>query len=314
MKILALSGFIPEQICDTIRFIQYPGGRGISHYCGYVSDFIARVIDDDSVDGAVFPKSCDSCRVIGSYCAQSGKFLYQLHIPSRRDDAAVQYLAAGIKSWKEAVERNYKITIDDIVQRSERINLRNREIRRMYECVEEICYSDYLESLHQMLAIPLYEQKVPAARTEKNKNGKKVFLIGPFLSDLKIVRAMEDAGLNIAGDNLTESQRLFSAAPVQTDATNIYESIAYSILHNRVSPTQNHFADILTNDLQEIRQKDIRGVIYISQKYCEPYDYLFSVYKKMLDEYKIPVLKLQTSESAKHQNMELAIEAFADIL
>ena len=33
MNILALSGFVPEQICDTVRFTRYTGDRNITHYC-----------------------------------------------------------------------------------------------------------------------------------------------------------------------------------------------------------------------------------------------------------------------------------------
>ena len=92
MKILSLSGFVPEQICDTVRFTQYEGERTISHYCGYASDFISQVMNDASIDGAVFPKSCDSTRVISSYLAECGKFLYQF----RFDVAGIQEIQKSI--------------------------------------------------------------------------------------------------------------------------------------------------------------------------------------------------------------------------
>lgn len=314
MKLLALSGFIPEQICDIVRFTRYPGGGGISHYCGYASDFISQVLHDGSVDGAVFPKSCDSSRVINSYCAGSGKFLYQLHIPVGRDPLAVQYLAAGIRAYKAAVEKHYRIKADDIEERIERVNIRNQKLRQLYGCIGEISYSAYLEALHHMLSVPLHEQMVPDGMGKKDAGGKRVYLVGSTLSEHGIARAVEDAGMNIVGDNLTESKRLFSAPPVEAEKGRIYENIAQSILKNRVSPTQNNFADILAEDMREIRQKDVQGVIYISQKYCEAYDYLFPAYKGMLDGYGVPVLRLPAAGSANGSEMGLAIEAFADIL
>lgn len=31
MKLLSMSGFVPEQICDIIRFTKYKGERSITH-------------------------------------------------------------------------------------------------------------------------------------------------------------------------------------------------------------------------------------------------------------------------------------------
>ena len=107
MNILSFSGFIPEQICDTVRFISYRGEHRISHYCGYAADYISQVLQDNRYDGAVFPRSCDSSRVISSYLSDCGKFMYQLHIPARQDKLAVQFLAANIRTYQQAVEEHY---------------------------------------------------------------------------------------------------------------------------------------------------------------------------------------------------------------
>ena len=81
MKILSMSGFVPEAICDTVRFNGFKGDAGFSHYCTYASDYISQVLSDDTIDGAVFPKTCDSSRSISSYIGESGKFVYPLAVP-----------------------------------------------------------------------------------------------------------------------------------------------------------------------------------------------------------------------------------------
>ena len=78
--------------------------------------------------------------------------------------------------------------------------------------------------------------------------------------------------------------------------------------------TQNNFSYILKDNLEEIKHKNVQGVIFATQKYCEPYDYLFSIYKKMLDEQGIPVLRVVMSDSTDNRKLEFAVEAFADIL
>ena len=119
--------------------------------------------------------------------------------------------------------------------------------------------------------------------------------------------------MKIVGDNLTESKRLFSGPKIDP-SDDIYMNMAAKILHNHLSPTQNNFSYILKDNLEEIKHKNVQGVIFATQKYCEPYDYLFSVYKKMLDEQGIPILHLVMSDSTDNRKLEFAVEAFADIL
>ena len=71
---------------------------------------------------------------------------------------------------------------------------------------------------------------------------------------------------------------------------------------------------VLFEDLKEIKQKEVEGVIYITQKYCESYDYMFSIYKKMLDENGIPVLRVILTDSTDNRKTEAILEAFADSL
>lgn len=314
MKILSLSGFIPEEICDIIRFTDYRGEQKISHYCGYAADYISQVLEDDSIDGAVFPRSCDSCRIMGSYLSNcKEKFLYQFGVPARQDAAAEAYLAVEIRQYQRAVEQYYNVSITDLPQRIQKINERNKGLMDLYENIENISYESYLKSIHNMLQQPLYQQTVSSELPSKPANGKRVYLVGSFLSNTELAATIENAGMKIVGDNLTESKRLFSGLKIDP-SDDIYMNIAAKILHNYLSPTQNNFSCILENDLKEIKYKNVQGVIFVTQKYCEPYDYLFSIYKKILDEHGIPVLQVVMSNSTDNRKSEFAIEAFADIL
>lgn len=313
MAILSFSGFIPEQICDTVRFIRYPGKQKISHYCGYAADFIAQVLEDPEIDGAVFPRSCDSSRVMTSYLDDCGKFVHQLHIPARQDAPAVRYLAAEIRRYKQAVEAHYGATLSDIPERVALVNERNGAVARLYENISEVSFSAYLDMLHCLLQTPLREQAVPDNLPGKPGNGKRVYLVGSLLPGSTAGSAMERAGLAVVGDRLTESKRLFSAPPVPASG-DVYENIAKSVLGNKLSPTQNNFGAILREDLEEIRAKQVRGVIFVTQKFCEPYDYLFTAYQRMLEEQSIPALRLVLSDSMDERTYEAALEAFADMI
>lgn len=316
MRILSMSGFVPEQICDTIRFTGYLGRHSISHYCDYASDYISQILEDDSIDGAVYPKSCDSCRVITSYLENSGKFLHQIRVPAREDEGAAAYFAASIRAYQTELEKYFQIEIPEasIRERADMIAERNRRVRLKYDSLlEGASYFSYLSQIHRMLQQPLAEQEVEAPPPEKRARGIPIYLIGSFVGDLAVIGKMEEIGLKIVGDNITESKRLFSVKELDGRG-DIYGQIARSILGNSLSPTQDDFSTVLARDMEEIRERGAKGVVFLIQKYCEAYDYLYYIYKRELDRLGIPVLRLSVSGTVNMQVRALALETFADML
>lgn len=312
MRILSMSGYVPEEICDTVRFSGYEGERNISHYCGYAADFISQVLHDDSIDGAVFPHSCDSSRIMKNYLNSCEKFIHQLNIPIRRDSAAITYFAEVLREYKAALESHYNIKIEDMDERADFLGKRNARLAEIYDNLDSVKYSDYLQLVHDMLQKPLFEQLDLLTDLEKAPSGKKVFLIGSYLSNVNIAKSIENCGMTVIADDLPESGRLVSRKPAEYNGS--FENIAESIMFSRISPTQNDFREVIRTDLDIIKNKGARGVIFVTQKYCEPYDYLYSVYKKMLDENDIPSIKISVTNSQDEKNAVLMLETFADML
>ncbi|MCR5774098.1 MAG: 2-hydroxyacyl-CoA dehydratase family protein [Lachnospiraceae bacterium] len=315
MKILSFSGFVPEQICDTVRFTQYTGDRNISHYCGYASDFISRVLKDDSIDGAVYPRTCDSTRIISSYLSDSGKFHFGISIPPAGAVGADAFLASSFREYKEALEKHFDISIgDDVIRdRAEKIDRRNACIRKLCEERESHSFADHLGAIHGLLEKPLSDREVLPVIRKCDASDRKVFVIGSFLSNIKIAGHIDEAGLTVVGDSLPESGRLASVRPVKPSG-DIFLDIARSMLSMRLSPTQDSFRQIMETDMEEIGRSSAKGVIYITQKYCEPYDYLYSIYKDAAAALGVPVLRLQLNDTEDDRKVSLALEAFADTL
>ena len=312
MKILSMSGFVPEAICDTVRFNGFKGDAGFSHYCTYASDYISQVLSDDTIDGAVFPKTCDSSRSISSYIGESGKFVYPLAVPVVRSNDAISYYAYVIRDYKTAVEAHYGISIseDEIYDRFRMVEARNASINSLYESLADgLSYSSYINAIHENFTKPLAEQKI---ETSGQSAGIPVFLLGSYMTNAGIVDSAEKNGLRITGDDLPESNRIAKRAfPVVED---IYQLVALQVLSSRTSPTQNSYSDRIKETMEEIGKKGCRGVLVVTQKYCEPYDYYYSVLKKALDDSGIPSLKLELDGSLDQNLHEAELGAFASML
>ena len=312
MKILSMSGFVPEAICDTVRFNGFKGDAGYSHYCTYASDYISQVLSDDTIDGAVFPKTCDSSRSISSYIGESGKFVYPLAVPVIRSEDAISYYAYVIRDYKTAVEAHYGISIseDEIYDRFRMVEARNASINSLYESLADgLSYSSYLNAIHENFTKPLAEQKIEASGQSA---GIPVFLLGSYMTNAGIVDSAEKNGLRIIGDDLPESNRIAKRAfPVVDD---IYQLVALQMLSSRTSPTQNSYSDRIKETIEEIGKKGCMGVLVVTQRFCEPYDYYYSVLKKALDDAGIPSLKLELDGSLDQNLHEAELGAFASML
>ena len=314
MKIVSLSGLVPEQIIDVVRFEGFVGDRNISHYCGYASDFISLANRDKNVDGIVFPRTCDSCRILSSYLDRKDLFYHHINMPVNKGDCSVDYLASEIKRFKLHVEEHFKISIknEDIVKRIRLINKRNNDLLSLYNNLNHISYSDYLAHIHDLLVKPLSEQvvKIDFSNHSGKLNG---YLVGSFLANTNVVRIIEKQGVSIVGDNLPESGRLVSTPPV-SESGDLFHEIAKSMIIQRGSPSLSNYIPLIERDIEEIKTKKVNAVFFVIQKYCEPYEYLYSIYKKRLDALNIPSLKIQLTDSTDENKVELLVGAFVDSL
>jgi benzoyl-CoA reductase/2-hydroxyglutaryl-CoA dehydratase subunit BcrC/BadD/HgdB len=240
-----------------------------------------------------------------------------LNVPARCDDYAVDYYAKQLMGLREAAERYYAVDLGDIRTRAELAADRNQLIAAQYAKLGEVSYKDYIDAVHVDLQQSLIGNghiRLKSVLAQKKNYEHRVYLVGSFLCNSHIAEIIEDNGLGIVGDNLPESGRLQDSKVENKGDSHIYRTVSERVLRRRLSPTQNNFEKILNYDIDEINALQAEGVIYISQKYCEPYDYLYSIYKKKLDELHIPVLHLSLLDSQDEKRVTLSVEAFADTL
>jgi benzoyl-CoA reductase/2-hydroxyglutaryl-CoA dehydratase subunit BcrC/BadD/HgdB len=320
-KILYISNYVPEEIVDLLRFEVFDPVLRIDHFCTYVLNFISRIIYDDSIDGGVFANSCDSIRTARELTAnRTDKFIHQIKHPFIFSEESLQFYASEIQLFKEHFESHFNtiITESEIEKRIQMLDERNCFIRKHYDELQLISYYNYLEALNNSLVSPLdeWEEKLdicyPACFGEK-----KVFLVGPYLCDLSIIQTIEENNGNIVGDDLTNSKRYFTSLqlPVDIKTKDVYEEVALRNLSRFPSPSMSQFHSIIEKNMEEIKRKEVRGVIFVYQKDCEPHEYIYPLFKKSLDEDNIPSLKIQIENKlSQGHEFDVSIGTFLNMI
>lgn len=322
-NILCLSNYVPEEITDVIRFNVYEPVLRLESICTYAVNFVSQVIDDDSIDGAVIPNSCDSIRAARDMALKrTQKFLHQIKHPLRfpADALTITYYSHEIKHYKNHYENHFNITITEEAIEN-RILLLTKKIaflKKLYDELPGISYYSYLKAVNESLRtlLPGWEKKLDIHYPLPGGN-KRVYLIGPYLSDLSVIQTIEANNGSIVGDDLTNSKRYFSCNGLMPTAKpqNIYETVALRNLAKYPSPTSNNFDYIIKKNLEEIKRKEVRGVIFVYQKFCEPHEYIYPLLKEMLEKEGIPSLKLQMeNRNFQGDPLETRIAAFLDMI
>jgi benzoyl-CoA reductase/2-hydroxyglutaryl-CoA dehydratase subunit BcrC/BadD/HgdB len=320
MKLISFSNFIPEQIADTVRFVTHQGNFRQANYCKYVQDFISCIAEDTSVDGAVFPNSCDSARSALDYSAHSlstSKYLYQLKHPTVSGSEAVRYFSHSIEQYKESVESYFKTEISAhlIMERTDMLRKRGQYLYALYENIGNISYGEYITQINTLLSHPVseWEKYKPTDISPMPAQGRKrVYVVGPFLTNTAVLMQMERSGLKVAGDNLTNSKRL-AWKNYTCEKDTLYADIAEHILATNLSPTIENFGVLLEKDLAEIKEKDVKGVVFLCQKFCEPYDYLYVLYRSHLERLGIGSIRVYVDAAATGGDSSIW-ESFAETL
>lgn len=321
-RLLTISNYIPEELIDVERFISYSGRIRINSFCTYVQNFIAKTIDDPNITGAVIPNSCDSIRIAYDYLVNyTGKFLYQLKHPLIEGENAVDYFSHELKKLKGALESHFNIALTDemIKERIDESDKKMRRMKELYDNLNSLSYSDYLQCVNNSFTDTLanWKSHLNPESKKANTNEKKIYIIGPFLTDLQIIHLIEKFGGTIIGDYITNSQRFFSTALVEGGRhdNDVCRYIAGRTLAKYPSPTLNNFRRMIDIIIEEIRAKKIQGVIFIYQMFCEPYEYVYPALCKCIKAADVPLLKLQIENTMnQYENIQTRIETFMNCL
>jgi hypothetical protein len=250
-----------------------------------------------------------------AYLMDSGKFVHKLDVPAIGGELGVQRFAQSIQEFRLKLEGHFAVAISEhgISERSAMLRERGKHLAKLYDSLQYIRYSDYIAQINDMLKHPLDKWQTFAPDGHSGSgHGKPIYLVGSFIQDPTLLSELEDSGLRVAGDNATNSKRLFAngayAGAVSRGDTPI-SAAAREILEQRRSPVLDTFACVWERDWAEITRKGIRAVIFLTQQYCEPYDYLYALYQEKLSAAGVPLFRVHQSRESSYALRFATIES-----
>ncbi len=335
---------VPEELIDASGMLPFavlegkksPSPIGIipSFACSLITNTLdqAYLGELEFLDGMVIPHFCDSSRALFHIWERNfpKKFSDLIRLPKKLSSLGTKsYLIEELRRFKETLERSFGVNISNeklwksigIYNENRRYlktiqGLRTQNLHFMnnydfYSLVKSSMLmpkKEHNEILKKVLAnmetsLPHHDLQMPV----------KVFLSGILAEPIEIYQWMDEAGILVVDDDLAVGSRYFSyEIKGDGDALN---ALAESYFERIPNATVQGTVDRMGYILKHAREYDLKGVIFIQLKFCEPLIYDYPDLKKGLDREGIPNLLLETElQSLAVGQIKTRVQAFAEIL
>ncbi len=154
-----------------------------------------------------------------------------------------------------------------------------------------------------------------SARNQITRTPLAIMIIGNFIAEEKLWEMLSTMNFKLASEDLCISNRYFEKQVEPDNNTDLLESIAERYLNKpqcmRMADMGSKLAEIENN----IIKNNIRGIIFISLKFCDNMLYSFPLLKQKLNEMGVPVLYLEIEyNNFSEGQLKTRVQAFLEML
>lgn len=326
-ELISAAGFHPLRILG--RFAAGDGQPLPQPVCSFVQDVFAAARAGEFADlrGVIFPNSCDALKVLQqNWDSSRWPAVWSLRHPINTDASAVQYLAEQLKTLGGRLQSASCVAVSNerLTQMIVEYNELRDLCRKLYLLRQAgeltLDYADVLAVTTASLIMERSEctamllQLLKSCRcAPKAPGSKRILIAGPLMDHLALACQLEQLGAFIVSDDVTNGWR--SCDRQTSIGGDPYANLARQILESHPSPTlYSPLADAAF--LEHAAQANVKGVIFINQKFCEPHVHSYVARSGGLQKLNIKTLliELEHGRPDAQEHDRLRIESFLELL
>jgi benzoyl-CoA reductase subunit C len=287
----------------------------------------------DFLDGIVIPHLCDSSRALFHILQKNfpDQFSDLLGLPMKLGSQGTKtYLVGEMKRFQKALESAFTVTISNeallksiITYNENRHYLRTIKASRLqdpdfmtnYDFFSLVKSSMLMPKKdHNKILINILNKRIESPKRNSHRRPVlKIFVSGKLVAPLEIFKWMDELGIVVSDDDLAVGSRYFSyeIKPEGDPINALAESYFHRIPNTFVQGTEDRLSYLLSR----IQENNLRGVIFIQLKSCDPLTYDYPDLKKALDQKGIPNLFIETDlQTLAAGQIKTKLQAFNEIL
>ncbi|MDD5622259.1 MAG: 2-hydroxyacyl-CoA dehydratase family protein [Actinomycetota bacterium] len=341
-ELIIAGGFVPVRIFGRKKIIKSESYFPIN-FCPYIkSGWESLLADADNLKAIIFTNSCDGMRRFFDIASKylDGIPSYLLDVPHLKNRDSRDFFTGNMDDMKKFIEKlkGEKINEEEIENAVKLINKKRKllkefsnifykspdliEIPAYYKVMELSMISDpeiFLDDLEKYLgfigSIDKTSTKNGISLQPDQRNSPSIMIIGNFIAEDKLWEMLSKMNLKLASEDLCTSNRYFVKQVVTGDNKDLMESIAERYLNKpqcmRMADPGSKLAEIEN----VIIKNHIKGVIFITLKFCDNMLYSFPLLKQRLNNMGIPVLYLDIEyNNFSEGQIKTRVQAFLEML
>lgn len=303
-------------------------------YCPFSRDCLAQGLEGryDYLDGIMVAQSCVHIRQVFYTWEHhlTREFNYLMFMPQKvnNKETALPFLRNIYEEFIQKVEQwvGKKITDEDLDRGIEIVN-RNRKVMKEVYKTRKMSNPPVsgLESMYMVVSSQLTHKEEHSnivdnvlkneltGRTVNDEDAVRLMMVGSENDDVEFIDMAEAVGGIIVADDHCTGSRYFwdEVIPQEDRLTAIAERyIDRTPCPSKDWPTRRRFERIK----YFIEEFDVKGVLLVQQKFCDPHEMDFPALREMLDEMDIKHLSLEFDVTVPLGPFKIRVEAFLETL
>jgi benzoyl-CoA reductase subunit C len=346
-EIILSAGFTPTRILGEDR-VNKAEGYFPTNFCPYLKSSWESILNDISkLSAIVFANSCDGMRrlydICKNYKPQTPSFM--LDVPRINTDASLKHFSNNLfelASFLGELKKS-KIEFDSLKKSIELVNKKRTLLKKLNHYYSQfnglVDNSDYFDILKlSMISKPeifvqdlqTYLEKIAedSATLEivgDSENGgfpPRIMIIGNFINEGKLWKSFKELNCKIAATDLCNSSRYYEGLiedmeNVSKNSTieNLLGAIAARYLKKPQCMRMANLGIKLKDVKENIINNNIKGVIFISMKFCDNTLLFYPLLRQHLSEIGVQSLFLEIEHNNFSEGqIKTRIQAFLEIL
>jgi len=306
-----------------------------AHFQGFACSYSRTLLEQikrgelNYLDGVIFPHTCDAMRALDLVVKEMEPFkLVESYRPPRvRDNAsAVKYFSQELERVREKLGKltGHYAKGEELEQAIEQVN----EVKELLKQVKKEMVSGKVRareffSLVQAgmvgdkkevgaLAIKFLEEV--KARKGTNQKKLKIVLAGKVLEPIEMIDELEQAGFQVVEDLLVNGSR-YIESQVELGSEPIKDLVYAQLNKIPIAGVYDSKKSRAQWVIQRVKESQAEAVIYLVQKFCEPYELEVVGVEEELNKEGIKVLRLESDyQTSSLPPLRTRIDAFAEML
>lgn len=338
VEIFSSMGFLPVvlwNLKEKVRNLELSDRHVQNYACGIARELVQFVLSEQGswLDGIFSYNACDTLRnlpeIIDGNLKMSGRNtpMFRLHVPqvNRAHTDSSGYLKQEIVQLIEDVEWAFSVTFS-----TEKFRQTTADYAKMRAlCMEAeklvakgaLLFTSFCDTVLSGFFQPVEEQisnllsLMDHARTSVSPGRTGILISGIMPPPVPVIKAMENAGMMVVGNDIASLRRSYGYSPAVTDDPVAY----YTDYFTGKFPCTTllyQADDRVESFLKLVDTSGAKGVIFSGEKFCE-YEYFeFPFLEQRLKEKGIPVLRLEfgMDDNQNTGSYTTRVEAFGELL